>query len=436
MKKFKITTLGCKVNQCESEALGQCLKSAGWSAAEADETADLCIINTCTVTHKASMQSRQASRQAIRRHPGAQILVTGCYAQTEPEAIAEIEGVSAIVGHGEKHRIPELIASGPFENTRDTASLRADIGRERTFREIPFGAMGERTRPFLKIQDGCDAFCTYCIVPHARGRSRSLPPKAAMDAVRALAAAGYHEAVLSGVHLGCYGGDLTPKTDLLSLLRAIDTEKAMDRVRISSIEPHELTDDIIDLVSESDRFCRHFHIPLQSGDDRILKRMGRPYTRTEFGDLVRRIHSRLPEAAIGADVLVGFPGEDEGAFSNTFDLIRELPITYLHVFPFSPRKGTPAAAFSDQVPVDAVKERCRRLRETGIAKKRAFIEGFTGKTVTVLVESKRDRKTGLLKGITSNYLTVLLEGSDDLQNSLVEATIETMKGNALIGRLF
>ncbi|MFW5855523.1 MAG: tRNA (N(6)-L-threonylcarbamoyladenosine(37)-C(2))-methylthiotransferase MtaB [Thermodesulfobacteriota bacterium] len=434
MKTFKITTLGCKVNQCESEALVQCLKSAGWSPVDGEETADLCIINTCTVTHKASMQSRQAARQAIRGNPEARVLVTGCYAQTEPEAIARIEGVDAIVGHGEKHRIPELVDRHSDETTGEHPATHCpNIGQERTFRRIPLTEIGARTRPFLKIQDGCDAFCTYCIVPHARGRSRSLPPEAVLDSIRALAESGYHEVVLSGVHLGCYGMDLTPKTDLFALLQEIDREGAVDRVRISSIEPHELTPAIIDLAGGSDRFCRHFHIPLQSGDNGVLERMGRPYTRTEFGDLVRRIRTRIPDAAVGADVLVGFPGEDDAAFSNTYDLIQELPITYLHVFPFSPRKGTPAATFSDPVSVDTVKQRCKRLRELGIVKKRAFLERFPGKTMTVLVETQRDRKTGLLKGITSNYLTVLLNGGDELQNRLVEVKVESVKGDVLIG---
>ncbi len=433
MKTFKITTLGCKVNQYESESLGQCLKSAGWTPVHKEEKADLCIINTCTVTHKASMQSRQAARQAIRCHPEARVLVTGCYAQTEPEVIAEIDGVDAIVGHREKHRIPELVALSSNEKTGNPEIYCSNIGHERIFRRIPMEEIGERTRPFLKIQDGCDAFCTYCIVPHARGRSRSLPPKAVLDSIRALAGSGYHEVVLSGVHLGCYGNDLTPKTDLFSVLKAIDRERVIDRVRISSIEPHELTGDIIDLVADSTRFCRHFHIPLQSGDDGILKRMGRPYTRAGFGSLVHRLRTRIPDAAIGADVLVGFPGEDEAAFRNTCNLIQEIPITYLHVFPFSPRKGTPAAGFPNQVPVNTVKQRCKWLRKLGIAKKTAFLKSFPGKAVTVLVETRRDRKTGMLKGIASNYLTVLLDGGDELHNRLVEVKIESMKGNVLFG---
>ncbi len=434
MKRFKITTLGCKVNQCESEALAQCLKSAGWTPVHGEENADLCIINTCTVTHKASMQSRQAARQAIRGNPEARVLVTGCYAQTEPEAIAQIEGVDTIVGHGGKHRIPELVDLKPDETISGTPETHCpNIGNERTFRRIPLAEIGARTRPFLKIQDGCDAFCTYCIVPHARGRSRSLAPEAVLDSIRALAESGYREVVLSGVHLGCYGLDLTPKTDLFALLQEIDRKGAVDRVRISSIEPHELTHEIIDLAAGSDRFCRHFHIPLQSGNNGILKRMGRPYTRADFGDLVRRIRTRIPDAAVGADVLVGFPGEDDAAFADTFDLIQGLPITYLHVFPFSPRKGTPAATFPDRVSVDTVKQRCERLRELGIAKKKAFLESFPGKTMTVLVETQRDRKTGMLKGVTSNYLTVMLNGSDALQNSLVDVKIEAVNGIVLIG---
>ncbi len=287
-----------------------------------------------------------------------------------------------------------------------------------------------RTRPFLKIQDGCNAFCTYCIVPYARGRSRSLPMEAVLESIGRLKADGIHEIVLTGIHIGHYGLDLKPETCLTDLLAAIESAGLMERIRISSIEPAEVSDELIDRVAGSRVFCHHFHIPLQSGDNDVLKRMNRPYTRELFYDLVSRIHDRIPDAAIGADVLVGFPGESDAAFDQTFSLIESLPITYLHVFPFSPRKGTPAYGFSDQVPHAIVKTRCSALRTLGKAKKKSFYRSHIGKEVEILIEGVRDEATGLLKGLTSNYIPVMVEGKDHLRNTLAKARIIRFQGEA------
>ena len=426
--KFRITTLGCKVNQYESEAIAQRLKDLGYVLAGADDPADLCIINTCTVTQKASMQSRQAVRQFIRTNPQAQIVVTGCYAQTEPDELKKINGIHHIVGHGDKHNIPDIVLSQ--EKSLPSPSLiRRNILHERHFKQIPVTVFGNRTRPFLKIQDGCDTFCTYCIVPYARGRSRSMPLESVLKNIHFLKQAGFHEVVLTGVHLGAYGLDLSPQTSLTALLDHIRELNAMDRVRLSSIEPHELTQDIIELVAESDIFCDHFHIPLQSGDDRILGRMHRPYTRSFFIDLIVKIKDQVPNAAIGVDILIGFPDETEKAFENTYSLIEKLPVTYLHVFPFSPRPGTPADKYPQKVSQKTIKARCEKMRRLGDEKKRIFYETFMGKTVEVLIESKRDKATGLLKGITSNYIPVNVVGKDDLFNTLVQVNIEKIKKN-------
>ncbi len=433
MKRYRMITLGCKVNQCESESIARSLEDAGWHPA-GDGPADLCVINTCAVTHKAAMQSRQAVRQAIRNCPDARVMVTGCYAQTEPEALEPIEGIADIVGHGQKHRIPEM-ADISVDGKRPS-TVCTDVRNERTFQQMPGVAFGERTRPFLKIQDGCDAFCTYCIVPYARGRSRSMPVAEVLENIRLLQAAGYREVVLSGIHIGCYGLDLTPETNLTELLERIDAEERIDRVRISSVEPHEITDEMIDRIADSERFCNHFHIPLQSGDDGILKRMGRPYDREFFRNLVEKIHQRIPGAAVGVDVLVGFPGESDAAFAGTYDLIAELPVTYLHVFPFSPRTGTPAADWPDQVSPAVVKSRSRRMRALGMEKRRRFYERFVGETMPVLVEGKRDAATGLCKGLSSNYLPVLFAGGDVLQNRFVRVRIEGVaRENRLMGTL-
>ncbi len=446
MTTFTIKTLGCKVNQFESEALEQALAHQGYTVDSGNRPADICIINTCTVTQKASMQSRQAIRQAIRANPGARILVTGCYAQTEPEAIQKIAGVHEIVGHADKSRIPEILSNTaavpptPFcvhgkRSTDDSRQLTVN-GQQAAIPGLDLRKRGFRTRPFLKIQDGCNAFCTYCIVPHARGRSRSLPMETVLESIGRLKADGFQEIVLTGIHIGHYGLDLEPGTCLTDLLAAIESADLMKRVRISSIEPAEISDELIDRVAKSQVFCRHFHIPLQSGDNGVLKRMNRPYTRELFQNLVLGIHDRIPDAAIGADVLVGFPGESDAAFDQTLSLISSLPITYVHVFPFSPRKGTPAYGFPDQVPPAVVKARCGSIRMLGKAKKKSFYRGHIGKEAQILIEGRRDAATGLLKGLTSNYIPVMLEGEDHLKNKLAKARIIRMQGEAaMFGRI-
>ncbi|MBT4365092.1 MAG: MiaB/RimO family radical SAM methylthiotransferase, partial [Desulfobacteraceae bacterium] len=285
------------------------------------------------------------------------------------------------------------------------------------------------TRPFLKIQDGCNSFCTYCIVPYSRGRSRSMPLEEVLNNIKTLDKAGYKETVLTGIHLGCYGLDLTPETSLFKLLDRIDKSTTIERIRLSSIEPHELNNEIIELVAESDKICNHFHVPLQSGSDNILKRMNRPYTSNKFREMILKISKSIPDAAIGVDTLIGFPGETEKEFENTFSLIKELPVTYLHVFPFSPRKGTPAEKYSDRVDTRVVKARCKKMRELGIKKKRAFCEESIGKTHKVLLEEKRDDKTGLLKGITSNYISVLSDGPDCFKNTITDISIDRLIDN-------
>lgn len=429
MPKYTVVTLGCKVNQYESAGLEQDLKSRGWSPVTGGEPADLCIVNTCTVTGKASMQARQAIRRAVRSHPGAQVVVTGCYAQTEPEALAEIEGVTAVIGQGDKDKIPELIDNAIIAGNSSLVSRHTDIHRVQTFSSLPVSGFDHRTRPFLKIQDGCDAFCSYCIVPHARGRSRSMAAEAVLDNLLRLNAGGYREVVLTGIHLGCYGQDHHPPTDLLEILSKIEASDFNGRIRLSSIEPLELSDDIIRLVGHSSKFCRHFHIPLQSGDDRILARMKRPYSADFFQNRVEQIRTHVPDAAIGVDTLIGFPGEDRAAFDHTFQMIRDLPVAYLHVFPFSLRKGTPAYHYPDQVAPDIVKTRCDLMRALDREKRTAFYRGAISRTMSVLVESQRDAVTGLLKGYTSNYIPILLDGDDSLKEQLVYVAIEGMDTN-------
>lgn len=442
---FRIATLGCKVNQCESDALARHLEADGGleSREKDDDRLDVCIINTCTVTHKAAMQSRQAIRQAIRRHPRARIIVTGCYAQTEPEVIAGIPGVDSVVGHSHKFDLPGLMPAQAAPKGSQPSRLWSPAREATEFAHLPVSAFGARTRPFLRIQDGCDAFCTYCIVPHARGPSRSMPADMVAEQLSALGREGFREVVLTGIHVGAYGQDHSPATTFAHLLKGISAAGAVDQIRLSSIEPAELSSEIVAVVASSQgqargRICPHFHIPLQSGDDEILARMHRPYTGDLFDDVVATIAEKLPQAAIGADTLIGFPGESEAAFENTYRRIERLPITYLHVFPFSPRKGTPAYHFKERVPEGVVKARCQRMRDLGQAKKRAFFEGLVGGRVSVLVEGGSATGDGGVKGMTGNYVPVQIQssGRPPAVNTFVEVELTAVtKDLRVVGAL-
>lgn len=433
MGKYSIKTLGCKVNQFETEAIGLSLQQKGWEKAAKGDNADLCIINTCTVTGKASLQSRQTIRSIIKNNPGAKVIVTGCYAQTEADEIKKIEGVHSIISHAEKYKIPEMVGNVQAETFVSTDCNSSCTETE--FKAPDIDVHGSRTRPFLKIQDGCNSFCTYCIVPHTRGRSRSMAPDLVLKRLKALGENGYKEIVLTGIHIGHWGEDLEPPFAFADLLKRIEKEKPVTRIRLSSIEPGEVTDEIISLFTSSDIFCNHFHIPLQSGDDNTLRRMHRPYDSDFFRKLVERIHSTAPDAAIGVDVLTGFPGETDEEFNNTYTLIETLPISHLHVFPFSPRKKTPAATFPDQITDDVKKQRTEKMRLLGDRKKRAFLESLKGKTLEVLIENSRDKKTGKLKGLSSNYAVVQTEGPDSLKNSVTDIRIESVTPEYVSGSI-
>ncbi|MDY6837461.1 MAG: tRNA (N(6)-L-threonylcarbamoyladenosine(37)-C(2))-methylthiotransferase MtaB [Thermodesulfobacteriota bacterium] len=432
MKSFVVTTLGCKVNRYESEAISEQLIDRGWHLASKGAAADLCIVNTCTVTGKAGTQSRQATRRLIRDHPGALVVVTGCYAQVAPEVFLSMAGVHYVVGTSLKDRIPLLADSATYALA--PTPLVEDLSSPRPFQDLPLTRFGDRTRPFLKIQDGCNSFCSYCIIPYARGRSRSLKPELVVERIGALQASGYSEVVLCGIHVGQYGQDLTPASSLADLLRFLEGPQGVQRLRISSIEPGEVSEGIIDQMAISEHLCHHLHIPLQSGDDEVLKRMRRPYGAKLYRDLILHLAQVLPDVAIGADVLVGFPGETEKAFDNTCRLIEELPLAYLHVFPFSPQVGTRAEGLRDRVSPETIKNRCRQLRDMGQAKRMAFYDRFIGTTQEVLIEAKRDRSTGCLKGFTGNYIPVHVEGGDHLFHQLVPVRLTSVDGSIVMGQ--
>ena len=425
-------TLGCKTNQSDAASMSAELLDRGHRIVPATQAPDAIIIHTCTVTQKTDYQSRQLIRRAAASHPGGRIIVTGCYAQVSPESLRGLPGVDYVVGVAERSRIPDLLGSG--ERPEIPRVLSSPVEERKSFEEGKLPSDPERTRVFLKIQDGCNSFCTYCIVPYARGRNRSLPPERVLSQAGELSARGCREVVLTGIHLGTYGEDLLPPPSLLSLLKALEGERLGFRLRLSSLEPREFHPPLVDYLAHSSMVCRHFHIPLQSGDDRILGRMNRIYSADFFSGLVNDLVRKIPGAAIGADVIGGFPGEDESAFRNTLNLIERLPLAYLHVFPFSRRKGTPAAAFPAQVPPPVIRARCKALRELGEKKRERFYRSFLGRQVRVLVESKRDRVSGLLKGYSSNYIPVLLPGGEELINREVEAEIIEVRGGKVFGK--
>lgn len=424
MMRYRTITLGCKVNQCESAAIGRLLEAAGCAKLQQDAPPDVVIINTCTVTGKAAMQSRQAIRKAVRLFPEARIVVTGCHAQIAPGQIRSIDGVDLIVGHHDKMRIAERLTLAAGANASEPSGAIGSIDPP-AFSPLPPLGRNDRTRAFLKIQDGCNAFCTYCIVPYARGRSRSMPAADVSAHLQQATAEGFREVVLTGIHLGAYGADLDPPTHLTALLQKLIRQAAIHRIRLSSIEPTEIGEPMLELFGDGGEgpICRHFHIPLQSGDDAVLSRMGRPYTAGQFARLINHIHSCVPMAAIGVDVMAGFPGETDAAFDRTCRLIENLPITYLHVFPFSPRKGTPAAGFKDKVPERITGIRCRRLRQLGEEKRKAFLHRMIGRKVTVLIQTAGGPLTGQPRGLSDNYVPVTLEAGTYKQNDLVKVRV-------------
>lgn len=420
MKKIAIATLGCKVNRYDSAVIHKLLEGAEFSFVPFDQQADVYIVNTCTVTKRADYQSRQLIRRSHRLNPDALIIVTGCYAQRSPQEIKKIQGVDYTVGIGKKERILDLI----------NGSSRKEVPLEIT-NDIP--AFPEHTRAFLKVQDGCDSYCSYCIIPYARGRSKSLQKEETIRSISKLAELGYREIVLTGIHLGSYGWDLMPPTRLSNLLRSIEYEGISCRIRLSSIEPTEFDDDLIDLISSSPIICNHLHIPLQSGDDEVLKRMNRPYSSELFKELVKKLVSAMPDLNIGVDVIVGFPGESHENFTNTVNVIEELPIGYLHVFPYSRRPGTPAADFPGQVDSKTIKNRGKILRGIGNRKREEFYRRFLGKRLSILIESKRDVDTKYLKGFSRNYIPVLIDVGDDVVNREISIIVTKVEGGKVFG---
>jgi threonylcarbamoyladenosine tRNA methylthiotransferase MtaB len=413
MTTISVATLGCKVNQFESEALIDALEQKGYALIPFEEGADITIINTCTVTHRADFQSRQIVRRAFRSNPNSLIIVTGCYPQVEPDAFIKMKEVRYLLGNGEKNQIPDLL---PLMQKGEFPRVQVgDIQKEALFSETPFHSFHRHTRAFLKIQDGCNAYCSYCIVPHARGRSRSLHPERVVENLKILKEKGFKEVVLTGIHLGAYGLDLNPPFPLEKLIKQLEEEETPHRIRLSSIEPGDFSPELIFTLSQSNKICPHLHIPIQSGDDEILKKMNRGYNHSFLSDLIQELHLRIPRLSIGADVIVGFPGETEEKFQHTYGLVESLPFSYLHVFPFSRRKGTPAFQFPQGVDEKEIKKKAETMRELGKQKRQSFYRQFLNQELSVLVEDRKEKETGRWKGLSRNYIPVLITDKNGIK---------------------
>ncbi|MGI6332305.1 MAG: tRNA (N(6)-L-threonylcarbamoyladenosine(37)-C(2))-methylthiotransferase MtaB [Zhaonellaceae bacterium] len=429
--RIALHSLGCKVNQNEAEAMLHMFRQAGYREVDFNQKADVYLIHTCTVTHLGDRKSRQMIRRAIKQNPAAIIIVSGCYAQMAPDEILEIPGVDLVVGTQDRNRILELVEQ--VKESRKPINAVRDVLHTKEFEELELEHT-DRARAFLKIQEGCQQFCTYCIIPFARGPVRSRDPEKTLREVEKLVENGYKEIVLTGIHTGAYGQDLPQGYDLNWLVSQIAQVPGLARLRISSLDPNEFTPDFIDTISNHPVICPHFHISLQSGDDDILERMRRSYTTEEYRQLVKKLRLEIPQVAITTDVMVGFPGETAEQHRNSMAFVEEMEFAGLHVFKYSPRIGTKAARFDNQVPPEVKEERSKEMIALGRRLKEKFAQSFLGQKLDVLVEQQT--KDGLWEGHTPNYLKVCFEApQDDLRGKILPVKLIEYAGDFILGEV-
>lgn len=422
-KTVSLHTLGCKVNHYETEAIWQLFKEQGYERTEFDHQADVYVINTCTVTNTGDKKSRQVIRRAIRQNPDAVICVTGCYAQTSPAEIMAIPGVDIVVGTQDREKMLGYIDQ--YRNERQPINAVRNIMKNRVYEELDVPAFTDRTRASLKIQEGCNNFCTFCIIPWARGLMRSRDPEEVIRQAQQLVDAGYLEIVLTGIHTGGYGQDFKDY-NLAQLLRDLEAQvKGLKRLRISSIEASQLTDEVIEVLQNSEIVVNHLHIPIQSGSDTVLKRMRRKYTMEFFAERLEKLKIALPDLAVTSDVIVGFPGETEEEFMETYNFIRDHKFSELHVFPYSQRTGTPAARMDDQIDEEIKNERVHRLIALNDQLAKEYASRFEGEVLEVIPEErfKDGDNENLYVGYTTNYLKVIFEGTEEMVGQLVKVKI-------------
>jgi threonylcarbamoyladenosine tRNA methylthiotransferase MtaB len=427
MKRVALHTLGCKLNLAESSTIARQFRARGYEVVGIDDPADVCVVNTCSVTERADRECRQIVRRALRHSPDSFVVVTGCYAQLQPHEIAAIDGVDLVLGTQEKFSIFEH--AGSLRKNGRAQVVVSRIESVQSFSHASSVGFVDRTRAFLKIQDGCDYTCAFCTIPQARGESRSVPIDRLVAEAESIVAQGYKEIVLTGVNVGDYGRKIG--ASFVTLLQMLEMVEGLHRIRISSIEPNLLTDELLAHWLDSDKLCRHWHIPLQSGSDNVLRSMRRRYLTKWYANRVQRIKRSCPDAGIGVDVIVGFPGETDELFEETYRFLVELPVSYLHVFTYSERPGTQAASFTSSVDPRIRAERSERLRNLSFRKRQAFYDRFLGETVDVLVESERTR--GILTGLTDEYVRVTFPGHPSMINSILPVTVESVEGESCLG---
>jgi threonylcarbamoyladenosine tRNA methylthiotransferase MtaB len=470
---FYVENFGCRATQADGAAIERQFQEYGLARADTPAQAEIVVLNSCTVTASADQDARAAIRRIRRENPDCQIVVTGCYAQRAPQEVASLPGVNRVIGNSHKHQLAEIVAASLPPNALPgveaqtgfvpLSSLASDV-RDQIFVSDIFahtellaapvfdhaspGANHNRTRPNLKVQDGCDNRCSFCVIPYVRGQSRSLPLDQILNEVNALIRSGYREIVVSGINLGRWGRDLAPtgnwepaigncdssgeRLQFEDLIRAILSRTSLEKLRISSVEPMDWSDELIDLMAKSPRIAKHAHVPLQSGSDRVLRAMHRKYRPWHYREKLEKLRAAMPTAAIGADVMVGFPGETEADFGETRQLIEELPFTYLHVFTYSSRPGTPAAALRNQIPVHIARERNRILRDLAAEKKLEFMCSFVGQTVEAITLGVFDGDS--TEALTDNYLKLQLAGQHEA-NQWVKAQVEKVEAGALRARV-
>lgn len=432
MKKVAFYTLGCKVNQYETEAMLEMFKKDGYIQVESEDFADVYVINTCTVTHMSDRKSRQYIRRMKKKNPDAIIAVVGCYSQVSPEEILDIEEVNLVMGTNERRQIVEEIKKIDASKKVSTVD---DIMKVRAFEEIEISQSNGKTRAFMKIQDGCDRFCTYCIIPYARGgkvRSRNID--SILEEANKLANNGYKEIVLTGIHVASYGKDLRQEQiTLLNVIKEIDKIDGIKRIRLSSVEPVLFTDEFVSEVSKMEKVCPHYHLSLQSGCDETLKRMNRRYTTKEYKTIVDRLRENIPNVAITTDVIVGFPGETNDEFNKTYEFLKEIELSQMHIFKYSPRKGTPAATMENQIDPQMKQFRSEKLLSLDKENFNKFASKFIDKELDVLFES--NVVDGMYEGLTTNYIRVVVPSEKDIQGEILKVKITKVKEEYVEGIL-
>lgn len=430
MKKVASHALGCKVNQYESEAIAELFAQKGYEIVDIDEWADIYIINTCTVTNFGDKKSRQLIRKVKRQNPEAVVAAIGCYAQTAPEEIKNIEGVNLIIGTKGRKDIVDLVES--YVPEMGVVSTVGQIAKEREFEHLTISKLADRTRAYLKIQDGCSQFCSYCIIPYARGPIRSRDPEDIMDEVKVLAENGFKEIILTGIHVASYGKDLKGVT-LLDVIKRVQEQEGIERIRFSSVEPNIVTEEFASELSKLDKVCDHFHLSLQSGCDRTLKRMNRKYDAAGYERAVEILRKYFPNVAITTDIIAGFPDETDEDFEKSLEFAKKIGFAKIHAFPYSPKRGTPAAVMPNQI-LNAVKnERTSRLIEASDRMADEFIKSFEGRVMPVLYE--REIEHNIYEGYTTNYIRVLSESSENIKNKILDTEIVSSEDEKAIGRI-